>query len=215
MTSTSSSSNQLPAKPAYRRQAEIVLGGIAAMYVIYILLDLIEANYNPINQMISEHLHGPYRWVMFFGFLGLAVAHWVLSIALKTGFNGQIKYKAGAIFLKISAIGFLLAGSFSDSFDLLLGNTKIESGFVHLLASMLAFLMLFISQLIITFQFWKAGRLHGLYRLLPWLAVLSIIFFLIPFEGPVGLVQRLYLIIPLGWTVLVATGIRSEAFRVQ
>ena len=33
MTSTSSSSNQLPAKPAYQRQAEIVLGGIAAMYV--------------------------------------------------------------------------------------------------------------------------------------------------------------------------------------
>ncbi len=146
----------------YRDRALAALIGVGASLVVFVVVDLIEPGFNPINQVISEHLHGPYRWVAFLGFLAIGIAQWSLASAFKVAFRTSKLSKVGLLLMQISAVGFCVAGAFSDASDLVAPqvlHAEIQSGFVHLLASMVTFLLIFIAQIMVSIWLARTGQL--------------------------------------------------------
>ena len=77
---------------------------------------------------------------------------------------------------------------------------------------MVTFLLIFIAQIMVSIWLARTGQLKRMNRFLLLQAILSpIVFFALPFEGPVGLYQRLFIYcLPLAWTTLAALGLRSK-----
>ena len=101
--------------------------GVAVFIVTVIALHLLQPDYNPRHQLMSELALGQYGWAMFLAFLGLAVAVFGVQAAI-----GSYRAVRGyRILLNIAAMLFLTAGVFP------LGDTST----IHIGAITLAFVL--------------------------------------------------------------------------
>jgi predicted membrane protein len=209
--------NQAQAETSYQQQAKYSIIGILTFTAILVLLDLIEPNYDAITQAGSDHLNGPYRWVMAVGLFALGIGCWYLAAAVNTAFKAPVHSRTSVFMFRFSAVGFLLAGLFPAYKEAFFADEatqfEIISTFTHFGASLLAFVTFLIAGNTLTNRLRKAGRLKGKYIILQLLAILAIIgYFLMAGAPPsnAGVMQRVFLFVFLfPWAILFALGIRS------
>lgn len=192
--------------------------GILVFSTILTLLDFIEPNFNPLVNYGSDHLNGPYRWVMTVAFISLGSGYWFLASSFSRAFSPPIRSGVSIFLIRTAAVGFILAGIFPgyDAVKPWEEFTRFEeiSTLIHLISALISFLILIIAGNTFSNRLRKAGRLQGFARFLQWQAVLSTIFFLFMMyygEGAMpGLVQRIFIYIFLfPWAIVAALGIRS------
>ena len=94
--------------------------------VVVFILHLLQSDYDPRSQLMSELALGPHGWVMFLAFQGLAFAMFGVQVAI-TSYGGSDGYR---LLLIVAALCFLAAGIFP------LGATSL----IHISAIALAFM---------------------------------------------------------------------------
>lgn len=210
---------QLQVKKNYQRQAQVAIIGILAFTAIWVILDFIDPNYNWLEQTGSEHLNGPFRWLMTMAFLSLGAGYWYLASAANAAFDPPVHSRTSVFMLRFSAVCFCLAGLFRAYESFWFGGdpTLFEtiSSLTHGIASVLAFVAHFIASNTFSNRLRKAGSLKGIYKILQVLAILAIIvnFFTNGQPPPPnqGLMQRIFLFVFLfPWSLLFARGIQTD-----
>jgi hypothetical protein len=213
--STSNPSSYRKSGTITEQQAQYAIIGILTFIFIWALLDFVEPDYNFMVQSGSEHLDGPFRWVMTIGFLALGIGHWYLASAANAALNAPVHSRTSVFLLRLASVGFLLAGLFPGYFNKALEElSQFEqiSSSIHGNASFFAFISLYIAENTLSNRLRKAGKLKGKYKILQWLAIFAVFsMFLIeaPFTSE-GIMQRIWLWVFLfHWGIRFAQGIRS------
>jgi hypothetical membrane protein len=209
--------NQAQAETSYQQQAKYTIIGVLSFTAILVILDLIEPNYDVIAQAGSDHLNGPYRWVMTVGLLALGTGYWYLAAAANTAFKAPVHSRTSVFMFRFGAVGFWLAGLFPAYKAVFFADEatqfEIISTYTHFGASLLAFVTILIAGNTLSNRLRKAGRLKGKYIILQLLAILAIIAYFLMAGAPpsnAGLMQRVFLFVFfLPWAILFALGIRS------
>lgn len=115
--------------------ARIAVGTGVVFLVLFAALLLLKRDLDPSWTFISAYALGPYGWVMTIAFLALAAscasafASVVSQIPTSLG-------KAGACFLLVGSLGYLLAGIFST--DSMEASSMSLAGTIHSLGAVLA-----------------------------------------------------------------------------
>lgn len=195
--------------PAYARTA---LQLTVALLVVYVILDavaqLLPPHYSAIAQAESDLAVGPYGYVMTVNF----VVRGVLSLAFLIGLGGatNLGKKGGSWLIGAWAVGaFILAASPTDVGP---GPATVH-GMVHLATAALAFLLVVLGELWLSYDFRGEPRLASLRPLA--LAVAAVTALLLVVLAVVqarphlaseafGLAERLFLAGALLWILLVS-----------
>lgn len=101
--------------------------GVAMFIVVVLVLHLIQFEYEPRHQLMSELALGRHGWAMFAAFLGLSTAVFGVQAAIAP-FGGSHGYR---VMLGVAALLFLTAGIFP------LGATSL----IHISAIAIAFVL--------------------------------------------------------------------------
>ena len=79
--------------------------GVAMFVIVVLMLHLIQSEYQPRHQLMSELALGQHGWAMFMAFLGLATAVFGVQAAI-AAFGGSYGYR---VLLGAAALFFLTA----------------------------------------------------------------------------------------------------------
>ena len=109
--------------------------GVAMFIIIVLMLHLIQSEYEPRHQLMSELALGQYGWAMFMAFLGLATAVFGVQAAI-AAFGGSYGYR---VLLGAAALFFLTAGIFPLGATSLIHISAIATGFVLSVLAMYLF----------------------------------------------------------------------------
>ena len=107
--------------------AVVALAGVAMFVIVVIGLHLLQPDYDPQHQLMSELVLGPHGWAMFLAFLGIAAALFGIQIAISN--CGAARWYR--FLLDAAALFFLAAGIFP------LGKTTL----IHIGAIAVAFVL--------------------------------------------------------------------------
>jgi len=109
--------------------------GVAMFIIVVLMLHLIQSEYEPRHQLMSELALGQYGWAMFMAFLGLATAVFGVQAAI-AAFGGSYGYR---VLLGAAALFFLTAGIFPLGATSLIHISAIATGFVLSVLAMYLF----------------------------------------------------------------------------
>ncbi len=109
--------------------------GVALFIIVVLMLHLIQSEYEPRHQLMSELALGQHGWAMFMAFLGLATAVFGVQAAI-AAFGGSYGYR---VLLGAAALFFLTAGIFPLGATSLIHISAIATGFVLSVLAMYLF----------------------------------------------------------------------------
>jgi len=109
--------------------------GVATFVIVVLILHLLQPDYEPRHQLMSELALGRYGWAMLVAFLGLAAAVLGLQAAI-ANFGGSPGYR---ILLGAAALLFLAAGVFPLGATSLIHISAIAGAFVLSVLAMYLF----------------------------------------------------------------------------
>jgi hypothetical protein len=109
--------------------------GVAVFLAVVLLLHLVQAQYDPLHQLMSELALGPHGWAMFFAFAGIAFALTGLQFSIAT--LGATPVLRGLLIL--AAIFFLAAGAFPLGESSMTHISAIAAAFVTAVLAMYLF----------------------------------------------------------------------------
>ncbi len=94
-----------------------------ASLAISLLMGLVFKDYDPIRQTVSQMVHYPYGWILTTDFIVVSVWLIILSVKFYFTFATRNFTKLSAVFLLLSAVGFLLIALFPTSVEGTVKNT--------------------------------------------------------------------------------------------
>ena len=109
--------------------------GVGMFLVVVLTLHVVQAQYDPVNQLMSELALGPHGWAMFFAFAGIAVA--LAGIQFSVTSLGATAVLRGLLILP--AILFLAAGAFPLGETSMIHISAIAAAFVSAVLAMYLF----------------------------------------------------------------------------
>ena len=200
---------------AGRTAATIALAMFMGFAAIVILLHLLRPDTPPLQATISDYATGEYGMLMPAAFLAWAVGLVALAAAVFQGLPLMPRSWVGLVLLSISSVLMVLIGIFRGDLP---GSNPTSSGALHDLASLLFFLLLMIAMLVYSIRLRRAGMLSGGYAALLWLSIAApplvvATFAFLDSADLVGLGQRIFVLVLLGWLALIAFGIRNRSFE--
>jgi hypothetical membrane protein len=175
-----------------------------------------QETYSPRREDISAlaALDAQQPWIMIAGFLALAVSLVALGMGLLRAFAGRRVARVGAVLVLLAGLGILVAGIARNdcSSELAACKARIDAGDVswhhgvHDAVSGLVFLALVVAQLVLARSFrrdpaWRDLRAYSVVSGLLTLALL-VLFGTGAIDGWNGLVQRVFLAVPLLWVAV-------------
>lgn len=200
-----------------RRLATISVVGFGLFLSLLSALHFIQPELDPLARFGSEYAAGRMGWLMNVAFVCFAVGLAALALAFDQGLRAPARSRLGSVLLGLGALGILSSGVFNADLQ---GAATTTRGIAHDLSGFVAFLSLLPAMIIVSRRLSRAGRLTGIYRALPRLAVLAVLLFLAMlflFDplGLVGLGQRLFLAAVFAWLLIAAAGLRSGALATE
>ena len=109
-----------------RSGALATMAGAATFVIVVLILHLLQSDYDPRHQLMSELALGQHGWAMFVAFLGLATA--VLGVqAAIAAFDGLGGYR---VLLGVAGLFFLAAGLFPLGATSIIHISAISTAFV-------------------------------------------------------------------------------------
>lgn len=123
------------------RTRALALGGVAAVagvaifLIVVLTLHVVQTNYDPVNQLMSELALGPHGWAMFFAFAGIALALAGLQLSI-AALGATLALRT---LLILAAILFLAAGIFPLGDTSMIHISAIAAAFVTAVLAMYLF----------------------------------------------------------------------------
>ena len=109
--------------------------GVGMFLIVVLALHVVQVQYDPVNQLMSELALGPHGWAMFFAFAGIAVA--LAGIQFSVASLGATAAVRGLLIL--AAIFFLAAGVFPLGETSVIHISAIAAAFVTTVLAMYLF----------------------------------------------------------------------------
>ncbi len=181
--------------------------------------------YSPRREDISAlaALDAQQPWIMVVGFLALAVGLVALGMGLPRAVASGRAARIGALLVLLAGLGILVAGIARNdcSSEIAACKERVEAGGVswhhglHDAVSGLVFLALVVAQFVLARAFrrdpsWRDLRAYSIVSGILTLALL-VLFGTGAIDGWNGLVQRVFLIVPLVWSMVVGIRLRRLA----
>ena len=183
-----------------------------------------QETYSPRREDISAlaALDAQQPWIMVAGFLALALGLMALGTGLLRTVAGGRAARVGALLILLAGLGILVAGIARNdcSSELEACKARIDAGAIswhhglHDAVSGLVFLTLVVAQLVLARAFrsdpsWRDLRAYSIVSGSLTLALL-VLFIAGPIDGWNGLVQRVFLAVPLVWIMVLGTRLRRR-----
>ena len=114
----------------------LALGLVGLFLTLFVLLHLIEPEFNPAWRFMSEYALGQYGWVMRLGFFALASSCVATVAAIRPQIQSRVG-KIGLVLLLIVAAALFMGGLFSQDPVTAKSNELTMHGNLHGLAAMI------------------------------------------------------------------------------
>jgi len=213
MSSTDLSPSKLPAKQT-ATLATLAIIGIVYFLVVVVALHFLRPEYSPLSRAVSQYAVGRYGFLMTSAFFGLSLGSLALVIGLFSGVSHTGRSWIGLVLLAIWAVGILIAGIFPIEVS---SYPQMNSGHIHVVASIWAFISLVLAALLLSWRFKKDDKWSSFHRpaliesLLMLLALVGLFRYINTGFG--GLSQRIFIVACLIWLLSTAARLRAAASR--
>jgi hypothetical membrane protein len=203
-----------------------LLGGLAVagpllFTVAWLIAWPAQEEYSPRHEDISAlaAVDAQRSWVMVLGFLALGLGTVALALALLNAVRGGRRARVGAALVAFAGLGIVVAGLARNDCSSELAACRALPGrelswhhHVHDLVSALVFVSLAVAQFLLARSFggddfWRDLRGYSVASGLATL-VLLVVYGARVFGDWNGLVQRIFLAVPLAWIVVVGVHVR-------
>jgi len=185
--------------------------GIGWFVVAVLALHVIEPDFSPVDDFISDYANGDYGWLMQSAFFGAGVGTIAIALGLRKTLLPGKRVTASVVLLLLAGIGYLLAISKTDPTGVTEATT---AGTVHILGSMLIFFSLLISAWMLRGVFKRDPAWAPFARTQMWFAIAYTVTmftnFATPEDGPVGLTQRIFVPVMMAWLATLAWSIHRN-----
>ena len=201
-----------------RSLAGLALGGFAVQAVAFVATHLLVTGHDPMVNFVSEYALGPHVWLQRVGAAGLVGGTLALMGALKV--TGWAPTRSAAfVLLALAVLALLVAQVFpvDPVAEAFAGDGPPDftvSGWIHVLAGMVAAVALLLAIVILTLALRRLRVRSGPYVALASLCATGPLFYVLmlatpPATSPAGLYQRLFIVSVWLWQVIASVGLRS------
>jgi hypothetical protein len=181
--------------------------GALGFILLLLVLHFVSPGFDPMSRFVSEYVLGDYPWLMRLAFLSVTLALLAMTLLVHRALPPSRRRTVVTGLFGVTAVATLVAGAFdTDSKDVFTEEPS-TSGLIHYWAFMISVLALLTG----VFVLWRlfaqtpAWRVHARSQLLFASAMLATFLLMLTSVAIVGLAQRVYLLVSLGWLV-VASG---------
>ena len=168
-----------PVTKVSRTAALLSFAGAATFVVLLAALHFIKPSLDPSWHFISEYAIGEYGWIMVLAFLSLALSFATLFVAIRSQLR-TIVGRIGLVLLLVSALGLIIAATFTTDPITVSKDAVTTEGILHNLGGTLGIAMPFAAGLI----GWKLARnpaWSSAKRPLLWATGLALVAFVVSF----------------------------------
>lgn len=195
-----------------RRLANAALVCIGFFLILVLLLHFLETEFDPVSRFISEYVLGDYGYLMNTAFFVLGIGIGLLAIGMSLDLNPG--HKIASRLLGVSAVSIILAGIFNADPSTSDGPTT-TTGTIHLAAVGSTTLTGLVAAFVLASRFKQDSRWRQSARLAFWWAVVMFVTASIQAATTgtdvAGLLQRISVIVVIGWVLYVANLLRLVA----
>jgi len=185
------------------RLAALAVVGVVAYGLVDAALRFLEPQYSLLRSAESDYGNGAFAWLMdanflLRGILSLAAATAIAALARPTG-----TLRLGVGLIVVWAIGSGLLAFFPDD---LAGTAATAAGRIHLLLALVAFVAVSVGAVVAAYALRHEPSWRPVVPFLLGLAVVGLLALPLvarpPLRGDVGLFERLFLALELGWLLV-------------
>jgi hypothetical protein len=187
--------------------------GFAIFIATAILLHLIQPEFDPFSRFISEYALGEHGWLLRVALVGNFFGCFALMLLLYYAYPPPFRSWICIIGVGITIItATILTAIFPADLH---GKALTLSGHIHNFSALIGTLSMFVVMNVLSLRLHRSGLMQGLYRILPLLALVAPLFFLVNIvifyyiPGLSGLGQRIFSVIIFTWLLVTLYGIRS------
>ncbi len=195
--------------PTVEQLGSLGLLSVAYSAVAVAALHLLDTEFDPVDDFLSEYALGDYGWLMRSVFVASGLGALAIALGLWRSLPRDKQAAAGALGVAVTGVGFIVAGIFETDTEDAAGEVETTAtGLVHDLASSTLFLSVIIAAFLLWRVFAAAPSWRALSRPTLGFAIALVVFrvatIAVPEGGPVGLPQRVLAALMMGWLALLA-----------
>lgn len=195
-----------------KQYGTIGLVGVAYFVVALVSLHFLEPDFSAVDGYTSDYALGvSFGWVMRTAFFAVAIGTISIGLGLRSSLAAAKRVTASWLLLLIAGIGFVVVGLFNgDPTD---AEELTTSGTIHTLAALVLFVSFLGCVWLLRGVFRRdPGWRHALVPQL-WFAIGYTVMFVVSFglPVPVGLGQRVFVAVLMGWLAFLAWQLRAHA----
>jgi hypothetical protein len=191
----------------------IAMAGFIFFLAVLFIMHLIHPEFTISDHFISEYVIGEYGWLLNFAFIGNLIGSIALIITVYCSYPPPYRSNISLVFYGIATLAILTNFFPVDP----AGKSTTVSGYIHNLGGFFGGIAGLVFFLIHSIRLYSFGLLRGFSRILLYLAILGCILFIAVMivaahmDAIVGIAQRIYIAVMMGWLIIAANGIRTGA----
>lgn len=195
----------------------IAMTGFTVFLSVLFVMHFIHPEFTFLDHFMSEYAHGEYGWLLNFAIIGNLIGSIALIIAVYHAYPSPYRSTVSLVFYGIATLAILTNFFPIDP----TGKSITVSGYIHNLGGFFGGIAGLVFFLIHSIRLRSFGVLRGFYRILLYLAILGPILFIAAMivaaymDPIVGIMQRIYVLVLMGWLIIAANGIRTGALIPQ
>lgn len=187
------------------------LFGVGFFALSLVLLHLLDTEVDVVDEHLSSYALGDYGWLSIVGHVAAGIGTIAIALGLRATLSPGKAVTPSWMFLLIGGFGFLLLAVFMT--DRPGGDETTMTGVVHDIVGYVQIISFLTSAWLLRDAFARDTVYEHLARFELWSAALITICFvlvLVSFNGPIGLVQRIFSVVILGWLLVLGANVRRE-----
>ena len=190
----------------------IAMIGVGWFVVAVLALHVVEPDFSVVNNYISEYALGESGWLMQSAFFGIGFGVIAIALGLRQTLAPGKRVTASVVVLLIAGIGFFVAAIFKT--DPTGATETTTDGNLHLVGSVMIFFSLLAVAWMLRGVFKRDPTWEAFAKAQMWFAIVYTVSMVVTFGtppgGPVGVTQRLFVTLILGWLLTLAWNIRRH-----
>jgi hypothetical protein len=193
-----------------RQYGTLGLAGVVAYAIALIALHFLEPDLSVVDETLSEYALGAYGWLEGAAEVALGVASIGVGLGLRQTLSAGKRATATWVLMLTNGLIGILAGVFPT--DPAGATETTTAGTIHGTASFATLLILLITPWLLRGAFARDARYRRLARPQLGFAVLmtvGVVSLFVFYQGPIGLVQRLLVVVALAWLAFLAVNLRQ------